>query len=39
MERKLHLFWPLALIAAGVIWILIEVGSIPAANLWALAYV
>ncbi len=39
MERKLHLFWPLALIAAGAIWILIELGTIPAANLWALTYV
>ncbi len=39
MERRLHLFWPLALIAAGVLWILIELGRIPAANLWALTYV
>ncbi len=39
MERRLHLFWPLALIAAGVIWILVVLGTIPAANLWALTYV
>src|SRR5512138_1158380 len=39
MERKLHLFWPLVLIAAGVLWILIDLGTVPAANLWALIYV
>lgn len=39
MDRRLHLFWPLFLIAAGVLWILIELGTIPAANLWALSYV
>ena len=38
MERRLHLFWPLTLIAAGILWILIVSGRIPAANLWALAY-
>jgi hypothetical protein len=37
-ERERHsLFFPLALIAAGVIWILISMGKIPAENLWALA--
>jgi hypothetical protein len=29
-------FWPLTLIAAGVIWLLISMQVIPAANLWAL---
>ncbi len=38
MERRLHLFWPLTLIGAGVIWILIELGKLPLANLWALTY-
>ncbi len=38
MERRLNLFWPLTLIAAGVLWILIELGQLPVANLWALAY-
>ncbi|MGE5073830.1 MAG: GIN domain-containing protein [Anaerolineae bacterium] len=38
MERRLHLFWPMTLIAAGVLWILIQMGRIPAANLWALTY-
>src|SRR5512140_1614326 len=39
MERRPHLFWPLALIASGILWILIELGRIPASNLWALTYV
>jgi hypothetical protein len=38
MERRLHLFWPLALIAAGILWLLIELGQVPASNLWALVY-
>jgi hypothetical protein len=32
------LFFPLAFIAAGVLWILIDMGKIPAENLWALAH-
>ncbi len=39
MERKRSLFWPLFLIAAGVIWLLVKSGTIPSANLWALAYI
>ena len=39
MERKVSLFWPLVLIAAGALWILIEMGRLPAGNLWALVYV
>ena len=38
MERRLRIFWPLALIAAGILWMLIDVGRIPASNLWALTY-
>lgn len=38
MEQKRSLFWPLFLIAAGVIWLLVKSGSIPSANLWALAH-
>ena len=30
------IFWPLVMIAAGVLWILISLGTIPRANLWAL---
>lgn len=32
------IFFPLALIAAGVLWILISMGRIPLENLWALAH-
>jgi len=32
------IFWPLTLIAAGVLWILVSTGVIPAPNLWALAH-
>jgi len=35
--KNRSLFFPLALIAAGVIWLLISMGRIPAENLWALA--
>lgn len=38
MERRLNLFWPLTLIAAGITWILIVAGRIPVSNLWALSY-
>lgn len=38
MERKLSLFGPLFLIAAGVLWIMIEMEKLPTANLWALVY-
>lgn len=38
MERRLHLTWPLLLIAAGILWILIQMGRVPVANLWVLAY-
>jgi hypothetical protein len=38
MERRYSLFWPLTLIAAGVIWLMVRMGTIPAGNLWALAY-
>ena len=33
------LFWPLALIATGVIWLMVSMSIIPAANLWALTYI
>lgn len=32
------LFWPLTLIAAGVLWILVNMGIVASANLWALTY-
>jgi hypothetical protein len=33
------LFWPLVLIATGVIWLMVSMKIIPAANLWALTYI
>jgi hypothetical protein len=38
MDRKFSLFGPLLLIATGVMWLLIQQGLVPAANLWALTY-
>jgi hypothetical protein len=38
MERKISLFFPLFLISAGVVWILIQMQIIQPGNLWALAY-
>ncbi len=37
--RYRSFFWPFALIATGLIWLLIEVGTIPVDNLWALMYI
>lgn len=37
-ERK-SFFFPLALIAAGGLWLAVNLGRVPAANLWALAYI
>ena len=39
MRRHRSFFFPLALIAAGVLWLLVNFGTIPAANLWALTHV
>jgi hypothetical protein len=39
MSKPRSLFGPLLLIAIGVIWLLTKSGSVPPANLWALAYV
>ncbi len=36
MKHERSLFFPLALIAAGVLWLLINFGYIPSSNLWAL---
>jgi hypothetical protein len=38
MNRKFSLFGPLFLIATGVMWLLIQQGLVPVANLWALTY-
>jgi hypothetical protein len=39
MNENRSLFWPLSLIAAGVVWLLISMGTIVSSNLWALAYI
>jgi hypothetical protein len=36
--KQRSIFFPLALIAAGVIWLLVSMGRIPSQNLWALAH-
>ena len=36
--KERSIFWPLAMIAAGVLWLLIGLNIIPRANLWALTY-
>ncbi len=38
MNKKFSLFGPLLLIAIGAMWLLIQQGIVPAANLWALTY-
>ncbi|MBN1303106.1 MAG: DUF2807 domain-containing protein [Anaerolineales bacterium] len=39
MKENRSYFWAFTLIAAGVLWILINIGAIPASNLWVLMYV
>ncbi|MEW5938444.1 MAG: head GIN domain-containing protein [Chloroflexota bacterium] len=39
MKEHRPIFWPLTLIATGVIWLLISMGRIPTANLWALTHI
>ncbi len=39
MGQKQSLFWPLLLIAAGIVWLLVKSGSVPSANLWALSHI
>jgi hypothetical protein len=36
MKEERSLFFPLALIAVGVLWLMVNFGYIPASNLWAL---
>lgn len=36
--KERSIFWPLVMIAAGVLWLLIGMGIIPRANLWALSH-
>lgn len=37
--RNRSFFWPFFLIASGIVWLLIEVRTIPFENLWALMYI
>ncbi|MEX2160415.1 MAG: DUF2807 domain-containing protein [Anaerolineales bacterium] len=39
MNRRHSLFFPMLLIGAGVLWLLINFGYVPGANMWALAHV
>ncbi|MBM3126532.1 MAG: DUF2807 domain-containing protein [Chloroflexi bacterium] len=39
MKRHESFFFPLVLIAAGALWLLVELQIIPAANLWALTHI
>jgi len=36
--KERSIFWPLAMIAAGVLWLLNGMGIVPSANFWALSY-
>ena len=38
MERRISLFFPLVLISAGLLWILIQMQIVKPSNLWALVY-
>jgi hypothetical protein len=37
--RQRSLFWPFLLIATGIVWLLVELRTIPSSNLWALTYI
>ena len=37
--RNRSLFWPFILIAAGLVWLLVELRTLPLENLWALTYI
>ena len=39
MNERRSLFFPMLLIGAGVLWLLVNLGYIPTANLWALAHI
>jgi hypothetical protein len=39
MQQSKSLFWPLFLIAAGVVWLLVQSGTVPSENLWALTHI
>ncbi len=37
--RNRSFFWPFILIAAGLVWLLVQLNFIPVENLWALTYI
>ncbi len=37
--KQRSFFWPFFLIAAGIVWLLIELHTIPIENLWSLLYI
>jgi hypothetical protein len=39
MKTRRSIFGPLLLIAAGAMWLLIQYGSVPSGNLWALTHI
>jgi hypothetical protein len=39
MQKQQSLFFPLLLIAVGVLWLLVDMNVIPSANLWALTHI
>jgi len=39
MKENRSLFWPLTFIAAGAMWLMINMNLIPAGNLWALTHI
>lgn len=39
MNGQRSLFFPMLLIGAGVLWLLVNLGYIPSSNLWALAHI
>lgn len=39
MKEPRSLFWPLTFIAAGILWLMINMNLIPAGNLWALTHI
>lgn len=39
MKEQRSIFWPLTFIAAGVLWLMININIIPATNLWALTHI
>ena len=37
--KERSIFWPLVMIATGVLWLLTGLGQVPQANLWALVHI